>query len=104
MHAPLLLEKEQSQNYDASINSNGLLTLSGLLNLKFLLHMTTSFIKENHFNPSFTKSFGTQPFTKGGGRRADPSAISKTVAPIDLKFGRVLERPLQVLEMLKLFT
>ena len=47
---PPLLEKGQSQNYDASINSNGLLTLSGLSSLKFLLHMTTSFIKENHFN------------------------------------------------------
>ena len=45
-----LFEKGQSQNYDASINSNGLLTLSGLLSLKFLLHMRTSFIKENYFN------------------------------------------------------
>ena len=45
-----LLEKEKSQNYGASINSNGLSTLSGLSSLKFLLHMTTSFIKENHFN------------------------------------------------------
>ena len=44
------LEKGQSQNYGASINSNGLLILSGLLSLKFLLHMTTSFIEENHFN------------------------------------------------------
>ena len=47
---PPLLDKGQSQNYGASINSNGLLTLSGLLSLKFLLHMTTSFIKGNHFN------------------------------------------------------
>ena len=29
---------------------NGLLTFSGLLSLKFLLYMTTSFIKENYFN------------------------------------------------------
>ena len=47
---PLLLEKEQSQNYGALINYNGLLTLSGHLSLKFLLHVTTSFIKENHSN------------------------------------------------------
>ena len=47
---PLPSQKEQSQNYNASINSNGLFTLSELLSLKFLLHMTTSFIKENHFN------------------------------------------------------
>ena len=47
---PPLHEKGQSQNYGASVNSNGLLTLSGLLSLRFLLHMTTSFIKENHFN------------------------------------------------------
>ena len=46
---PPLLEEGQSQNYGASINSNGLLTLNGLLSLKLLLHMTTSFIK-NHFN------------------------------------------------------
>ena len=44
------------------------------------------------------------PFTKGGGGRADPPAISKTVAPMNLKFCRVLETPLKVLEMLKLFT
>ena len=43
-------QKGQSQYYGASINSNGLLTLSRLLSLKFLLHMTTCFIKENHFN------------------------------------------------------
>ena len=48
-HPSPLLEKGQSQNYGASINSNGLLTLSGLLSLRFLLQMTTSFIKENHF-------------------------------------------------------
>ena len=47
---PPLLEKEQSQNYGASINSDGLLTLSGLLSLKFSLHMTTSFIKGNQFD------------------------------------------------------
>ena len=47
-----LLEKGQSKNYSASKASDGLLRLSGLLSLKltFLLHMRTSFIKENHFN------------------------------------------------------
>ena len=42
--------------------SNGLLTLGGLLSLKFLLHMTTSFIKENHFNKGRTIIF-----PRGGG-------------------------------------
>ena len=50
---PALLEKGPSQNYGALMNSNGLLTLSGLLSLKFLLHMTTFFIKENHFTTNF---------------------------------------------------
>ena len=34
-------EKGKSQNHGASINSNGLLTLGGLLSLKFLLHMAS---------------------------------------------------------------
>ena len=42
------------------------------------------------------------PYTKGGSSR--PPAISNTVAPMNLKFCRVLETPLKVLEMLKLFT
>ena len=33
-----------------------------------------------------------------------PPAISKTVAPMNVKFCRILETPLKVLEMLKLFT
>ena len=41
------------------------------------------------------------PFTKGGGRGR---AISKIVAPMNMKFCRVLETPLKVSEMLKLFT
>ena len=40
-------------------------------------------------------------FTKGGSAR--PPAISKTVAPINLKFCRVLETSFNVVEMLKLF-
>ena len=59
-----LLEKGQSQNYGASINYNGLLTLSGLLSLKFLLHMTTSFIKENHFNNYIQAIHGVQNYNK----------------------------------------
>ena len=39
------------------------------------------------------------PFTKGGGGRADPPAISKTVAPMNVKFCSVLETPLKVSEM-----
>ena len=57
-------------------------------------------------NPSFPNLLVPTPFTKGGGR-ADPpppQAISGTVAPINVKFCRVLETPLKVLEMLKLFT
>ena len=46
-HPPPPPKKGQSQNYGASVNSNGLLTLSGLLSIKFLLQMTTSFIKSN---------------------------------------------------------
>ena len=53
---------------------------------------------------SFTKPFGTHPFYQGGGGRADPPSISKTVPLMSVKFCRVLETPLKVLEMLKLFT
>ena len=45
------------------------------------------------------------PFTKGGGgSRADPSAISKTFAPMNVKFCRELDTPSKVFEMLKVFT
>ena len=48
------------------------------------------------------------PFTKGGGGggggTSRPPAILKTIAPMNMKFCRVLETPLKVLEMLKLFT
>ena len=45
------------------------------------------------------------PFTKGGGGGgARTPAISKTVAPTNVKFSRVLETPLKVLKLLKLFT
>ena len=45
------------------------------------------------------------PFTNwgGGGGRAESPAISKTVAPMNVNFCMVLETPLKVLEMLKLF-
>ena len=55
------------------------------------------------FNPSFTKPFGTHTFYKGGGGRGG-SAISKTVAPMNLKFSGVLETFLNVSEMYELFT
>ena len=42
-------------------------------------------------------------FTKGGCSLPNPPAISETVAPMNLKFCRVLETSLNVLEMLKLF-
>ena len=45
------------------------------------------------------------PYTKGGGLGlAGPPAVSKTFAPMYVKFCRVLETSLNVLEMLKLFT
>ena len=57
----------------------------------------------NNINPSFAKPFGTHTFYQGG--RADPPpSYLKTVAPMNVKFCRVLETPLKVLEMLKLFT
>ena len=43
-------KKRQSENYSASINSNGLLTLGGLFNFKLLLHIGTSFIHEKQFD------------------------------------------------------
>ena len=39
-----------------------------------------------------------------GGRSAGPLAISKTVAPMKLKFCRLLEMSMNILEMFKLFT
>ena len=51
------------------------------------------------------------PFTKaggggggGGGERTPSSAISETVARMNVKFYRVSETPSEVFEMLKLFT
>ena len=52
-------------------------------------------------NPSFTKPFGTHTLYQGVG---PTPAISKTVAPTNFKFCRVLETSFNVLEMLKLFT
>ena len=49
-------------------------------------------------DPSFTKSFGTHTFYQGGGR-LDPPSHLKTVAPMNVKFCRVLETPLKVLVM-----
>ena len=40
------------------------------------------------------------PYTKGGGAARSP-AISKTLAPMNLKFCRVLETSFKILEMLK---
>ena len=46
------------------------------------------------------------PFTQGRGGRGSsrPPAISKTVAPMNVRFCRVLETPFKVSEMFKLFT
>ena len=48
-------------------------------------------------NPSCTKTFGTPTLYQGGGV-AGPPAISNTVAPMNLKFCRVLETSFNVLE------
>ena len=43
----------------------------------------------------------------GGGEvggRPDSPAISKTIAPMNVKFCRILDTSLNILEMLKLFT
>ena len=42
-------------------------------------------------------------YSKEGGR-PEPPAISKTVTLMKVKFFRILETPLNILEMLKLFT
>ena len=44
------------------------------------------------------------PDTKGAGGRPDLLGISKTVAPMNLKFCRVSETSFNILEMLTLFT
>ena len=49
------------------------------------------------------KPFGTHTFYWGGGGGNHP-AFSKIVSIMNVKFCRVLETPLKVLEMLKLFT
>ena len=56
-------------------------------------------------NPSFFKPLVPTPFTNGGGGGASrPLKLSqKAVVPMNVKFCRVLETPLKVLEMLKLF-
>ena len=65
-----------------------------------------SYSRVQPFNCSFSKFlFGIHTFYQvGGGGSARPPAISKTVAPMNLTFCRLLERPLKVLEMLKFFT
>ena len=66
---------------------------------------TVVLFQNKHFNPSFTSPFGTHIFYQGGSsRHTPPPAISKTVGPMNVKFCRILETPLKVLEMLKLFT
>ena len=54
-------------------------------------------------NPSCTKPFGTHTLYQGGTNRP-PSSYLKNCCPHEPEFCRVLETPLKVLEMLKLFT
>ena len=60
-------------------------------------------VKVGNLTLPFPSLLVPTPFTKGG-RAEPPSTISKTVTPMNLKFCRILETPLKVLEMLKLFT
>ena len=64
-------------------------------------------------NPCVRRSFLTlplpsllisTPYTNRGGGSAGPPAILKTIAPMNVKFCRVLETFLKVLEMSKLST
>ena len=59
-------------------------------------------ILENMFTLPLPSLLVCTPFTKGGGV-AGPPDISKTVAPINLKFCTVLETSLNFLQILKLF-
>ena len=85
-------------------STSGILNIFGLNSI--FLATACRVRLERYVNPSFTEPFGTHTFTNGGGggAQADLPAISKTVAPMNVKFCRVLEKPLKVLEMLKLFT
>ena len=55
-----------------------------------------------HFNPSFTKPFGIHTLYQGEGR--PDTCYLKNCRTMGVKFCRVLDTPLKVLEMLKLFT
>ena len=62
------------------------------------------FLSKKFIDPSFTKPFGIHTLYEGMGELAGHSATSKTVALINLKFCKVLETTLKVLEMLNLLT
>ena len=85
--------------------SNNVCTSSGVMPL-FILYVSDAMSKSLSclmLNPSSTKSFGTLPFTKGGW--LNPSCyLKKNVAPMNMKFCRISNKSLIVLEMSKLFT
>ena len=55
------------------------------------------FLKQFSLGINLPRLLVPTPFTKGG--RPDPSAISKTIVPINVKFFRILDTSLNVLEM-----
>ena len=59
----------------------------------FMFYYVLNTIKGN-FNPTFSKPFGAHTFYQGGG-----VGYLKNVAPMNVKFCRVLETPWKVLEM-----
>ena len=95
-------EKKLSESY---IDLNGELEKGAIGTLEALRTLER---KLQDINPSFTKHFGTHTFYQrgggGGGVEQTSQAISETVASMNVKFCRVLETYLKVLEMLKLFT
>ena len=55
------------------------------------------------FNPACTKPIGTYTLYQGGRGSDGSPAISKTVLPMNMKFCIVLEKSLNVLEMLTFY-
>ena len=80
---------------DIAMASNG--------NIEGGILLITDVIDHKMLTLPFPSLLVPTPFTKGGGGVEPTPSYLKTVTLIDLKFCRVLETPLKVLEMLKLF-
>ena len=88
----LIVSRKEQKNYLASKN-------------KFLYHkrVVHKLVNNHMLTLPLPSLLVPTPFTKGRGS-AGPPCYLKTCCPISVKFCRVLETPLKVLEMLKLFT